>query len=180
MRILALLMVITFSITAYADGSARYKERKSAIQAEAMRNTAAAGYKQLNVQESHGRKSVTGVMVNRMSSVEGGESSGNVLEFDNEGSVYANVKMKNTGDVTATDSGTPTSTASGNKIVVQNAMGVVKIHADMDNRGDVTAIGSSDANAAGNRIVVRGTTGNVRITGQAENSADITAISGGH
>jgi hypothetical protein len=173
-------MVITFSIAAYADGSARYKERKSAIQAEAMKNTAAAGYKQLNVQESHGRKSVTGVMVNRMSSVEGGESSGNVLEFDNEGSVYANVKMKNTGDVTATDS--DTSTASGNKIVVQNATGAVKIHADMDNRGDVTAIadGRSDANAAGNRIVVQGTTGNVRVTGEVENSGAITAISRGH
>ncbi|KHD09320.1 hypothetical protein PN36_00665 [Candidatus Thiomargarita nelsonii] len=178
MRMLVLLMLTIFSIAAYADGSARYQERKSAAQAEAMRNTAATGYERLNVQESHGRKIVTGVMVNRMSTVGEGESSGNSLEFNNEGSVYVNVKMKNSGTVTANDS--ETSTASGNKISVQNANGVVRINADMENRGDVTAIGNSDANAAGNRIVVQGAGGNVSITGRAENSGAITANSGGH
>jgi len=182
--LLALLMVFPIAASAERQGaSARYNKNKTTIQNRNMKDTAASGYKNIRVQESHGRKTVIGVMINRKNVSEVGEKadnvSGNSLEIKNEGSVYARVKMKNTGDVTAENS--DTSTASGNQISVQGARGVVNIRADMENRGNVTAnaVGSSnvEANAAGNKIEVRGAKGNVRIEGNQKNSAAITAIS---
>jgi len=180
--LLALLMV--FPASAERQGAeARYNKNKIAAQKRIMKNTAASGYENLRVQESHGRKTVIGVMVNRKNVSEEGKNAGNVsgnsLEFKNKGSVYARVKMKNTGDVTAENS--DTSTASGNQISVQGARGLVNIRADMENRGNVSAnaAGSSnvDANSAGNRIKVQGAKGNVRIEGKMKNDGAITAIS---